>query len=83
MIKSLAMLFFMLSVTMFSIGLYRYLMQFDTTVPKPYPPLETPADAETQRKYVEFLERSRDDDDEADYVVTRHTTIADTRDMND
>lgn len=76
------MLFFMLSVTMFSIGLYRYLMQFDASIPKPYPAFEVPADAQTQRDYRQFLERLREDDEE-DYVVTRHTTIADTRDTND
>jgi hypothetical protein len=49
-------------------GLYRYLMQFDTTVPRPYPPLKLPAYEEMQRKYGEFLERMPPDDDDEDDV---------------
>jgi hypothetical protein len=75
MVKALAMSFFMLSVTMFSIGLYKYLMQFDAPVPPPYPALKTAAYSELQRRYGEYLERMGDDDDPDDVVTI---TSADT-----
>jgi hypothetical protein len=76
MTKALAMLFFMLSDTMFSIGLYRYLMQFDAPIPPPYPPLKTPAFAELQRRYGECLERMPSNSDDDDLLIT--TTSLDT-----
>jgi hypothetical protein len=80
MTKALAMLFFLLSVTMFSIGLYRYMDQFDATIPQPYPPFKVAAYEQMQRKYGEYLERMPSEKEEDDFVVTRHTTLADTRD---
>lgn len=39
MTRMFAMVLFMTAASMFSIGLYRYLMQFDAAIPAPYPPL--------------------------------------------
>ena len=64
MTKALAMMFFLLSVTMFSIGLYKYLMQFDAPTPAPYPPLEVNGFAELQRRFA--------DDDDSDADLSTH-----------
>jgi hypothetical protein len=77
MTKSLAMLFFMLSVTMFSIGLFHYLMQFDPPTPAPYPPLKVEAFDEMRRAY-ELHRMSADDDiDDADTDALAATAALD------
>ena len=77
MTKALAMLFFLLSVTMFSIGLFRYLMQFDAPVPPPYPPLKVEAYAEMQRRYGEDLAlmpaRDEFENADTDTIITTAT----------
>jgi hypothetical protein len=79
MTKALAMLLFTLSVAMFSIGMYRYLMQFDAPTPRPYPPFEVPGIARVQRG--EDLDSITDNaQDDFDNVVI---TFADTRDLCD
>jgi hypothetical protein len=79
MTKAFAMTFFLLSVMMFSIGLYKYLMQFDAPVPRPYPALKTAAYSELQRRYGEYLERMPDED-EADTEIVNVTAV-DTNDL--